>query len=91
MTREDVKPLDAAADAMDSPALLYVALAKLKTVVTIQTIQKMYDGNPLDAAADAMDSPALLYVALAKLKTVVTIQTIHKMYVLKTRRTTRIV
>ena len=32
----DANPLDAAADATDSPALLHVALAKLKTV-TIQT------------------------------------------------------
>jgi len=35
----DANPLDAAADAMDSPALLHVALAKLKTV-TIQTTVK---------------------------------------------------
>ena len=34
--RGDANPLDAAADAMDSPALLHVALAKLKTL-TIQT------------------------------------------------------
>jgi len=32
----DANPLDVAADAMDSPALLLVDLAKLKTV-TIQT------------------------------------------------------
>ena len=35
----DANPLNAAADAMDSPALLHVALAKLKTV-TIQTTLK---------------------------------------------------
>ena len=35
----DANPLDAAADAMDSPALLHVALAKLKTV-TMQTTLK---------------------------------------------------
>ena len=35
----DANPVDAAADAMDSPALLHVALAKLKTV-TIQTTLK---------------------------------------------------
>ena len=35
----DVNPVDAAAEAMDSPALLHVALAKLKTV-TIQTTHK---------------------------------------------------
>jgi len=35
----DANPLDAAADAMDSPALLHVPLAKLKTV-TIQTTLK---------------------------------------------------
>jgi len=35
----NANPLDAAADAMDSPALLHVALAKLKTV-TIQTTVK---------------------------------------------------
>ena len=34
--RGDANPLDAGADAMDSPVLLHVALAKLKTV-TIQT------------------------------------------------------
>lgn len=37
--RGDANPLDAAADAMDSPALLLVNLAKLKTV-TIQTTLK---------------------------------------------------
>jgi len=37
--RGDANPLDAAADAMDSAAPLYVALAKLKTV-TIQTTLK---------------------------------------------------
>ena len=36
IVRGDANPLDAAADAMDSPALLHVALAKLKTL-TIQT------------------------------------------------------
>ena len=35
----DANPLDAAADAMDSPALMCVAIAKLKTV-TIQTTLK---------------------------------------------------
>ena len=35
----DANPLDAAADVMDFPALLHVALAKLKTV-TIQTALK---------------------------------------------------
>jgi len=37
--RGDANPVDAAADAMDSHALLHVALAKLKTV-TIQTTLK---------------------------------------------------
>ena len=36
---EDANPVDAAADAMESHALLHVALAKLKTV-TIQTTLK---------------------------------------------------
>jgi len=36
----DANPLDAAADATDSPALLHVALAKLKTVTIQKTLKR---------------------------------------------------
>jgi len=39
--RGDANPLDAAADAMDSPALLHVALAKLKTVTIPNNTQEV--------------------------------------------------
>ena len=35
------KPVDAATDAMDSPALLHVALAKLKIVIIQTTLKKL--------------------------------------------------